>query len=217
MFSGWMLLWFSPNMSIILTAVGRPWIVRPSTCTDAVSFKQLSHFVLCWGSWQWTSNPATICPCSTLSAFCGCAMTCIASDWLTLPCFLSLQWLKRLFSGLSAVCPHTSAGEPRAAASLQLGSSRLWSVAQICHLRVWERGVLQFISCFSVTSLLNSPLISFLSVCLLKGLSIRRVWAPTVPDFITFCLSGIPVRSRDRSRGRVNKAARGSLKLPSYY
>lgn len=128
MFSGWMLLWFSPNSfqrEHIHTDVGRPWIVRPSTCTDAVLFKQLSHFGLCWGSWQWTSNPATICPCSTLSAFCGCVMTSIASDWLTLPCFLSLQWLKQLFSGLSAVCLHTSAGEPRAAASLLLGSSHV--------------------------------------------------------------------------------------------
>lgn len=50
-----------------------------------------------------------------------------ASDWLTLPCFLCLQWLERLFSGVSAGRRQASAGEP-AAASRPVGEAWITSV-----------------------------------------------------------------------------------------
>lgn len=220
MFSGWMLLWFSPNCfqhEQIHTDVGWPWVVGPSTCTEAVLFKQLSHFVLCRGFWQWTSNPATICPCSTLSAFCGCVMASIASDWLTLPCFLSLQWLKRVFSGLSAVCLHTSAGEPRAAASNSAHHTFVKLGSDLSPESLRKRRSKVYFTLFCYITLRFSP--NFLPFVLpLKGIVNQMcVWAPSFPEFIPFCLFGIPVRSWDSPPGRVNKAARGSLKLPSYY
>lgn len=219
-----MLLWFSPNCfqrRHIHTLVGRPWITSPSTCADVVLFKQFSHSVpCCWSSWQWTRNPATI-----LSLLHPLGILWLRHDFhcqrLTDTSLFSLPTVTEaiVLSGLSAVCLHTSAGEPRAAAWLLLGSSHvrgawIWSVTWIC-LRKRRSAVYFMLLCY-ITLKFSLNFLPFGPP--LKGIVTQMcVSAPTFPEFVPSCLCGLLVKSWDRPPGRVNKAARSTLKLPSYY